>query len=152
LYNVAKASFDWSSFIERNNEQVFGTLLNKVLPMHITAAGVQNRVYRTEEEVRALCPARGVPFCEVLDLAEPARMRRRDMAEAATKLPVRNEERKTARTELQPPGAAVAVAASKTWQSTAFAIAVQGNILERTFIRPQTEGDGFDLVAEAAVF
>jgi hypothetical protein len=49
-------------------------------------------------------------------------------------------------------GAAVAVAASETRQSTAFTITVQGNILERTFIRPQTECDGFDLVAEAAVF
>ena len=52
----------------------------------------------------------------------------------------------------RPTGAAVAAAASETRQSTAFTITVQGNILERTFIRPQTECDGIDLVAEAAVF
>jgi hypothetical protein len=67
--------------LARHNEQVFGTLLNKVLPMHVTAAAVQNRVYRTEEEVRALCAARGVPFCEVLDLAEPVPI---DMLDATT--------------------------------------------------------------------
>jgi hypothetical protein len=67
--------------LARHNEQVFGTLLNKVLPMHITSAAVQNRVYRTEAEVRQLCAERGVPFERVMALAEPVPI---DMIDATT--------------------------------------------------------------------
>jgi hypothetical protein len=51
-------------------EELFVPLLAKVLPMHVTVAAVQNRKYRTEEEVRQLCAERGVPFEDVLDIAE----------------------------------------------------------------------------------
>jgi hypothetical protein len=61
----------YMEYLALHNEPVFGALLGKVLPMHITAAVVQNRVYRTEAEVRQLCAERGVPFERVMALAEP---------------------------------------------------------------------------------
>jgi hypothetical protein len=42
--------------------------------------------------------------------------------------------------------------ACQTRQSTALRIAAQGNILRRTFIRPQIVCNSFELIAEAAVF
>jgi hypothetical protein len=43
-------------------------LVQRVLPMHVTAS-VVNRAYRTEEEVRALCAERGIPFESLIDLS-----------------------------------------------------------------------------------
>jgi hypothetical protein len=60
----------YCTHIARHHPNLFTPMLNKVLPMHVTVAAVQNRKYRTEEEVRALCAERGVPFEDVLDIAE----------------------------------------------------------------------------------
>jgi hypothetical protein len=54
-----------------NNEQVFAPLAAKVLPMHVFAA-VQNNRYKTEEEIRELCAARGIRYDVMLEAAEPA--------------------------------------------------------------------------------
>jgi hypothetical protein len=43
-------------------------LVQRVLPMHVTAS-VVNRAYRTEDEVRALCAERGIPFASLIDLS-----------------------------------------------------------------------------------
>jgi hypothetical protein len=47
-------------------------LLGNVLPMHVTAATVTNRTYRTEEEVRQLYAERGIPFESMIDIGVPA--------------------------------------------------------------------------------
>ena len=57
-------------YLARFNETAYTSLLRAVLPMHVNIAAVQNRRYRTEEEVRALCLARGVDFDEIAGLAE----------------------------------------------------------------------------------
>jgi hypothetical protein len=54
--------------LARHHKHLFAPLLGKVLPMHTPAAVAENRVYRTEEEVRALCAERGIPFESLLDL------------------------------------------------------------------------------------
>jgi hypothetical protein len=54
-----------------HNEQVFGPMALRVLPMHVNAA-VQNSRYKTEEEIRALCLARGISYDVMLEAAEPA--------------------------------------------------------------------------------
>ena len=54
-----------------HNEQVFAPLALRVLPMHVHAA-VQNQRYKTEEEIRALCAARGISYDVMLEAAEPA--------------------------------------------------------------------------------
>jgi hypothetical protein len=38
------------------------------MPMHVAAA-VMHRKYRTEEEVRAMCAERGIPFESLIDLS-----------------------------------------------------------------------------------
>jgi hypothetical protein len=43
-------------------------LVQRVLPMHVTAA-VVHRAYSTEDEVRALCAERGIPFESLIDLS-----------------------------------------------------------------------------------
>jgi hypothetical protein len=43
-------------------------LVLRVLPMHVTAS-VVNRAYSTEDEVRALCAERGIPFESLIDLS-----------------------------------------------------------------------------------
>jgi hypothetical protein len=40
------------------------------MPMHVAAA-VVHRKYRTEEEVRAMCAERGIPFESLIDLSIP---------------------------------------------------------------------------------
>jgi hypothetical protein len=53
-----------------NNEQAFAPLALRVLPIHVHAA-VQASKY-TEEEIRALCLARGISYDVMLEAAEPA--------------------------------------------------------------------------------
>jgi hypothetical protein len=43
-------------------------LVLRVLPMHVTAS-VVHRQYSTEDEVRALCAERGIPFESLIDLS-----------------------------------------------------------------------------------
>jgi hypothetical protein len=52
-------------------EELFAPLLGKVLPTHVLPATVENRVYRTEEEVRALCAETGIPFESMIEIAVP---------------------------------------------------------------------------------
>jgi hypothetical protein len=55
--------------LAKNNEQVFGALLGKVLPLH--TAAVVSRGYKTEAEVRELCLERGIDFDSIMDVGEP---------------------------------------------------------------------------------
>jgi hypothetical protein len=55
----------------KHHDAVFATLLGKVLPMHVAPAVVNKRTYLTEQEVRAMCAERGIPFEPLLDLAVP---------------------------------------------------------------------------------
>jgi hypothetical protein len=51
-----------------HNERAFAMLLGRVLPMHINAdMRLEPKRYETEEEVRALCAERGIPFESVFD-------------------------------------------------------------------------------------
>ena len=62
----------------------FVPLLNKVIPMHVvTPATAQNKTYRTEAEVRAMCAERGIPFEMLLGLAKPVRRPMIDVAPKA---------------------------------------------------------------------
>ena len=54
-----------------HNEQVFAPLALRVVPMHVNAVGQDSR-YKTEEEIRALCAARGISYDVMLEAAEPA--------------------------------------------------------------------------------
>jgi hypothetical protein len=51
-----------------HNETAFCMLLGRTLPLNVKAE--VKKTYLNEEEVRALCAERGVPFESVLDLAE----------------------------------------------------------------------------------
>jgi hypothetical protein len=75
-------------YLALHREELFTPLLGKVLPMHVTPAVVQNRVYRTEEEVRALCVERGVPFEEVAALGRPVPIKLLETATVETEDPV----------------------------------------------------------------
>lgn len=54
-----------------HNETVFAPFALKVLPMHVHAM-VQTNRYKTEDEIRALCMARGISYDVMLEAAEPA--------------------------------------------------------------------------------
>jgi hypothetical protein len=51
-----------------HNESVFAMLLGRVLPMHFNAeVRIAPKRYETEEEVRAMCEERGIPFEPLFD-------------------------------------------------------------------------------------
>jgi general stress protein YciG len=54
-----------------HNEALFTPFAQRVLPMHVHAT-VQNARYKTEDEIRALCVARGISYDVMMEAAEPA--------------------------------------------------------------------------------
>jgi hypothetical protein len=54
-----------------HNEALFAPFALRVLPMHVHAT-VQNARYKTEDEIRALCVARGISYDVMMEAAEPA--------------------------------------------------------------------------------